>query len=331
MPDKLQLGDTIGICSPASGVAALCPRRFQRGIDHIKELGFQVKVATNALKRTDYMAGSIQDRVDDLHELFTDKGVKAIITAIGGYSSHQLLEQLDFNLIQQNPKILLGYSDITSLHLAILKKANLVTYLGPSVLVQFGEFDGLLPFTKKYFFDLLVEGDEVNYESSDACIYETLMWDEDDDRKRKTVSHTGMKVVKSGQAKGSIVAANLSTLLLLAGTRYFPDMDGVLLCLEDDEEESPAFLDRFFTQLRQMGVYHQIAGLIIGRFHKQVGFKDGQLESLLLRVTDGHVFPIIVGADFGHTDPMYILPNGIKAELNAEQSISFRLLEKAVK
>jgi muramoyltetrapeptide carboxypeptidase len=127
-PKRLQRGDMIGIVSPSSGIAALCPRRLQRGIEELKRLGFQVIVGKNAKKRNEYMAGTIEERIEDLHEMFANSEVKAIITTIGGTCSHQLLEDLDYNLIKNNPKIFMGYSDITALHLAILKKRGLLRF-----------------------------------------------------------------------------------------------------------------------------------------------------------------------------------------------------------
>ncbi|MCP3738960.1 S66 family peptidase [Rossellomorea sp. BNER] len=330
-PHRLRLGDTIGICSPSSPIAAHCPRRLQRGVEELEKLGFKVKLAKNSTKAYQYMAGTIDDRVEDLHDLFLDPDVKAIITTIGGTSSHQLFEKLDFKLIKNNPKIFMGYSDITSLHLAIHKKTGLVTYLGPAILPQFGEFNGLIDFTKQYFMDILVDGKPVEYKDSEEFIFETLYWDEKDDRERHRIKNKGSKILNPGNAKGRILAANLSTILLLAGTEYFPDMDGCILCLEDDEGETPAFIDRYLTQLRQLGVYEKINGLVVGRFHEKVGFTEGQLEEIIQRATREYDFPIIYDLDFGHTDPMFILPNGIEAEFKANQNgITFRLLESPV-
>jgi muramoyltetrapeptide carboxypeptidase len=333
-PKRLQRGDTIGIVSPSSGIAALCPWRLQRGMEELKRLGFQVVVGKNAKKRNEYMAGTIEERIEDLHEMFANSEIKAIITTIGGTCSHQLLEDLDYRIVQNNPKIFMGYSDITALHLAIFKQTGLVTFLGPAVLPQFGEFGGLLDYTHDYFEDVLMNGNAIEIKSSKEWTYEYLEWDKEDNRKRKTVANTGMKVLKSGHATGHIVAGNMGVLLLLAGTPYFPNVDGAILCLEDDEGETPASIDRYLTQMRQMGVFNKINGLVIGRFHPLVGFGEDNtlLKEIVLRATRGFDFPIVYDADFGHTDPMTILPNGIKAELKASEKgeITFRFLERAV-
>ncbi|RLQ95377.1 S66 family peptidase [Falsibacillus albus] len=330
-PQRLKKGDAIGIISPSAGVAAVCPRRFERGVKTIESMGLKVKCGRNALKKDEYMAGSIEERVEDLHVMFQDPEVKAIITTIGGTCSHQMLEYLDFAMIRDNPKIFMGYSDITALHLAISKRSQLVTYLGPAILPQFGEFGGLLSYTNKAFEDLLVKGNKVEYKSSHSFIMEHLWWDKEDNRKRDMTSNPGMKVLKEGTAEGEIIAANMGVMLLLAGTSYFPDLEGKILCIEDDEGETPSSIDRYLTQMRQMGIFGKISGLVVGRFHSNVGFKEGQLESILQRVTTGYNFPVIIGADFGHTDPMMILPNGIQASLKASNiNIDFRLTESPV-
>ncbi len=330
VPEALKRGDTIGICSPSSPIAALCPRRFQRGITELEKMGFKVVVSKNAIKNNDYMAGTIEERVADLHELFLNKEVKAIITTIGGTCSHQLLEQIDYSIIRSNPKIFMGYSDITSLHAAFGKKAGLITFLGPAILPQFGEFGGLLSFTKKHFEATLMKGERVLLDSSQTYVEEQLYWDENDDRVRNQIPHKGMQALKIGFSKGRIMGANMSTLLLLAGTEYFPNMDSVILCLEDDENESPSFIDRHLTQLRHLGVYDKIAGMVIGRFREKNGFEEGQLEQIILTATRGYTFPIVIGADFGHSDPMYILPNGVYASLQVDKKCTFEFKQPAV-
>lgn len=331
IPTRLKTGDMIGICSPSSPVAAHCPKRLKRGIEELKRLGFNVKVAPNTLKVNDYMAGTVDERVEDLHNLFADQEVKAIITTIGGTCSHQLLEHLNFDLIKHNPKILLGYSDITALHVAIYKMTGLSTYLGPAVLPQFGEYEGLLSYTKEHFIQTLVHGERIQYSPSSFYVMEHLWWDEEDNRPRKQIENIGPRIVREGTAQGKIMAVNMGTLLLLAGTPYLPELENMILCIEDDPEETPSSIDRYLTQFRHMGVYSKISGLVVGRFHENVGFKENQLAGILSRVTEGYEIPVVTDFDFGHTDPMFILPNGVKAELYVHGTRSvLKLMENPV-
>jgi muramoyltetrapeptide carboxypeptidase len=331
-PPQLMPGDTIGIVSPSSPTAAACPGRLQRGIDTIRQMGFQVIVGKNARRRTGHTAGSIQERLDDLHEMFANPEVKAIIATIGGLNSHQLLEELDYELIRRNPKILMGYSDITALLTVIHHRTKLVTFMGPAVLPQFGEYGGLLPYTRDAVERVLMNSGVIGtIPASDAWIDEQLRWDVEDSRPRVTRPNSGVKVLKRGEARGPILAANMGVLLLTAGTPYFPDVEGRILCLEDDESETPGTIDRYLTQLRHMGVFDRIRALVVGRFHPRVGFSpEDSLEDVLLQATRGYQFPIVYDADFGHTDPMMVLPLGVEAHLTAGDQATFTIVESAV-
>jgi muramoyltetrapeptide carboxypeptidase len=297
-------------------------------------MGFKVISGQHVSKKTGHTAGSINNRLDDFHHMIRDPEVKAIIATIGGYNSHQLLEELDYSLISNNPKIIMGYSDITALLAGIHAKTNLITYMGPAIMPQFGEFGGLIDYTYHSFVRTLMNDKPIGViDSSDQWMEEHLSWDVEDSRPRAVIPNTGMKILKPGQAKGPILAANMGTLLLLAGTPYFPNFDGKILCLEDDESEQPSTIDRYLTQFRQMGIYDRISALIIGRFHSHVGFnQEDSLLELLQIVTRGYDFPIVYDADFGHTDPMIVLPNGVKACLHAseEQGVHFSIEESAV-
>ncbi len=332
-PRRLQVGDTIGIVSPASPIAAFCPRRLERGVAELKRLGFNVIVGDHARTRTGHTAGTIEQRLQDLHEMFENPAVRCIITTIGGYNAHQLLEEMNFDLIARNPKIIMGYSDITSILASVHHMTNLVTFMGPAILPQFGEFGGMLSYTKDRFTEaLMTPGSAGLIPTSTLWTDEMLLWDEEDNRDRHMKPNGGLKILKHGRAMGPILAANTGTLLLLSGTRYFPNVVGRILCLEDDETETPATIDRYFTHLRQMGVFGQIAGLVIGRFHSKVPFsEEDSLEQLLSTATRGYDFPIVINADFGHTDPMMVLPNGVQAMLEAtDDGACFAINEPAV-
>lgn len=332
-PSKLSFGDTVGIVSPASPIAACCPRRLRRGIECLEDMGFQVILGDHTSKHTGHTAGTIEDRLSDLHAMYRNPDVKAIIPTIGGYNSHQLLDQLDFDLIAENPKILLGYSDITALQLGIFSQTGMVTYLGPAILPQFGEFGGLFDYSRNSFEDVLMNAAITRQvlQPSESWTEESLQWDLEDNRQRVLKKSTGWKILKRGKACGRIVAGNMSTLLLLAGTAYWADMTGAILCVEDDETTNLATVDRYVTQLRQMGVYQQISALIVGRFPSATGFSEEEpLETVLTIATRGYSFPVVYDVDFGHTDPMMILANGVLASLDAHHSIEFKYTESTV-
>lgn len=332
-PKKLEKGDTIGLISTSSSVVSMCPKRFNRGIKELENLGFKVKLGRNVAKKEDYLAGTIEERLEDFHTMIKDNEVKAIINTIGGFNSNQLIDRLDYNLIKKHPKIILGYSDFTAVLLAIHKKTDLVTFLGPAVLPQFGEWGGVEEYTKNMFFNILVNPlDKLEIQPSNTWVSEFLAWDKDDNRKKARNINHGPRVVKEGTASGHIIAGNMGTMMLLAGTPFFPDFTDSILFIEDDDEEKPATIDRYLFHFRNAGVFNRIKGLVVGRFHTNVNFSSNRsLEKIILEATDGFDFPIITDLDFGHTDPMLTLPNGIDTTIEAKEGkLKLRFNEKAV-
>lgn len=321
-PPKLKKGDTIGIVSPSAPVAAFCPNRLQRGVQELEKHGFQVKLGKHVSARYKHMAGTVQQRIEDIHSMFTDNEVKAIFCTIGGHNSNQLLEFLDYDLIEQHPKIFMGYSDITVLLNAVYKKTCLITYLGPTILPQFGEHGGILPYTWEYFQKALMQTEDISISASQQWTDEFTSWDKEDNRPRFMKPNEGIKILKSGTASGTLIGGNLGTLLLLNGTPYMPDLQDTILCVEEDEVETPATIDRYFTQLRQIGALSKINGMLIGRFNGKVGFKkDDSLEDIVLSATEKYDFPVFYDLDFGHTDPILTIPIGGRCEISAADSL----------
>jgi muramoyltetrapeptide carboxypeptidase len=332
LPARLELGDTIGIVTPSVPSPAGAPRRFDRGIAELERLGFRVRVAANARGSRGHRSGTIEERLADLHDLFGDPEVHAILCAIGGFNSNSLLEALDYDLIRSNPKLFVGYSDVTALHAGIWSQTGLAVCLGPSLMMQFAEFDGVDPYTWDTWERTLMRAEPAGVlEPASEWTDETLRWDEADTRRRERHANPGPRTVRPGAAEGRVVAANLATLLVVAGTRFWPELDGALLFLEDDETADVAILDRMLTQLRQLGTFEQIAGLALGRFTTASELGPGSpVDEVVLDVTRGFDFPIAADLDFGHTDPMFCLPWGIRARLEASDDVRLALLEPAV-
>jgi len=151
LPPRLERGDLVGIVSPSSAVAAGVPRRFERGVAELERRGFRVRVGEHARLQTGWTAGTASERAADLHAMFGDPEVRAIVCTIGGYNANQLLELLDYELIAANPTIFVGFSDITALHGAIHARTGLATMLGPALLPQFGELGGVDEYTWQAF------------------------------------------------------------------------------------------------------------------------------------------------------------------------------------
>lgn len=333
LPPRLERGDLVGVVSPSSAVAAGVPRRFERGIAELERRGFRVRVGEHARSKTGWTAGTPDERAADLHAMFADPDVRAIVCTIGGYNANQLLDLLDYALIAANPKLFVGYSDITALHGAIHARTGLATMIGPALLPQFGEFGGVDDYTWDAFERVAMRAEPAGVFRQPKHWYpERLWWDEHDDRPRTPEPARPWRTVRPGTATGPIVAGNVNTLLLLQGTPWWPSLEGALLLLEDDDEYGkPWIVERQLVQLRQLGAFHEAAGLAYGRIDPASGFEDEtSIDEILLRATDGADFPVATGLDFSHTSPLLTLPWGVRAQLAAEGDVTLELLDAAV-
>lgn len=327
-PNRLEKGSSIGIVASGNSITRAGEETIQRGYSRLKEMGFKIVEAPNLRKQYGHTADTIQERVAALHEFFEDPKIDAIMAFWGGFQSHQLLEYLDYNLIKKNPKIFVGFSDTTSLLNGIHAKTGLVTFLGPAT-ITFAKPE-LPEYTKKCFEQVLVEG-KTTLKLHASKEFSDNEWWMHPEKKMLFSPSTGWKTYNKGVAEGTIIGGNVGTLLLLMGTQYFPDMKGKILFVEDDEEEKPQTVDRFFTQLRQIGAFEKIKGLIIGRWHTKVRFsKNDSFEMILEDSLRGYDIPVLYDVDFGHTDPLLTIPLGVKCKLDAgKKQITY--LESSVK
>jgi muramoyltetrapeptide carboxypeptidase len=271
LPSRLAPGDLVGVVSPSSAVAAHVPRRFERGVAELERRGFRVRVGEHARTATGWTAGAAADRAADLHAMFADAEVRAVVCTIGGFNANQLLELLDYELIAANPKLFVGFSDITALHGAIHARTALATMIGPALLPQWGEHGGLHDYTWDAFVRVAMRPEPAGvFRQPEHWYPERLWWDEQDDRPRPAEAAPAWRTVRPGRAEGPIVAGNVNTLLLLNGTPWEPPLDGALLCLEDDDAYGkPWMVERQLFQLRQLGVFDRAAGLAYGRVHPE--------------------------------------------------------------
>jgi muramoyltetrapeptide carboxypeptidase len=325
-PPALRQGDVVGIAAPASATAAHVPRRLARGATELERHGFRVRLGEHVTNPRPTNA----DKLHDLHDLFRDPDVRAIVCAIGGYDSHQLLEELDFDLVASNAKVLSGYSDVTALLTAIHAVTGLVTFMGPALLTDWAEFGGIPPYTRtEWEATVMRAAPRGAIGVAGEWTAEVTRWDEADDRPRTWEANPGPRTVREGVAEGPLAPANLSTVLLLAGTRWWPDLDGAVLCLEAAEEEPAWWVERSLHHLRQLGVWERAAGLAVGRCHPASQIASDELDRMLRAATRGTEIPVAVDFDFGHTEPHCTLPWGVRARLDADAP-SLALLEAAV-
>lgn len=302
-PPKLKNGDTIGMIAPADPVFGVCPDLMKNtGYDYLRGKGFVIKEGSSMYESSDYTSGSIEMRVKDIHDFFLDDSIKCIMVFWGGLNSNQLLDQLNYDLIAKHPKIFIGYSDTTALTCAITKKTGLLTFSGPGG-ISFAK-NKLFDYTWESFKKTCVDGEDgLKIEESESY--------SDDSDNRMSRKNTGIKVFQSGTCKGQVVVGNMSTLLALSGTEYFPDFKDKVLFLEEDETCNVSMIDRYMTQFSQMGIFDSIVGLVVGRFTTQSGFiNDVLFTNILKRVVKKNTIPVLYNLDFGHSDPLATIPHG---------------------
>ena len=323
IPEKLKIGDTIGIFTPSVPGYSISNEVFEQGIKNLELFGFKVKLGEVTAKKSSqgYRSAPPIERANELNQLFKDKEVKAILPTIGGNNSNSLIPYLDYKLIKENPKIFSGYSDVTSLHLAIMKYANLATFYGPGLMPHWTEYPSEVEESIRSFMQA-VEGKSRELRPFAKWSNHARNWRNDDWKKlpRDWKDNTGWKVLKQGSANAPLFAFNLNTLTANAGTPHFPDLKGKVLLLEQ-MDCSYANEERRLRQLQLMGVFDSLAGLIIGK--PEVENSESapfNLDNLILEVVSNRNYPIITNFDCSHTIPMHTIRLG--------QLVSFQASKK---
>ena len=289
-PPRLKKGQAIGVVAPAGPVT---PSEIQPGIELLESFGYKVVTSPHLYCRQGYLAGDVNSRLEDFHSFLNNGNVKAIFCARGGYGSLGLLENIKFNLIRRHPKIIMGYSDITALLLAIYSKTGLVTFHGAVV----KEFSKNRNRNLESFFDLV---------SSDRL---------------SKLNLTKGVALRQGKAKGVLLGGNLSLICHLIGTPFMPSLKNAVLFIEEKGE--PLYrIDRMMTHLRLSGALDDLAGLILGTFQR-----CGDIESInrvVLEVLSDLNIPVVSGLPVGHGLVNTALPLGVKVTLDTDRmALSF--------
>lgn len=314
-PQRLRPGDCrLGIIAPSSSAATVEDRVWRIGVERLRSLGFELRFGKYVKGSWGHSAGTVEERLEDLHMMLEDDEVNGIMTVFGGYSSNHLLQRIDYEAVRRQRKVFVGYSDITAMNMAMLSQAGLVNFSGPAF-ITFCQPE-LPSYTLRHFLRVLVEGGEDKVVASERWA-EDAWFQKEELGPREWKRNPGWRVLREGVATGRAVGGNLGTMLLLAGTKYWPDMHGSVLFIEEDEVESPQTVDRCLTHLRHMGVFNKISGLVVGRFPSAVGLEGTEdLDIIIAKATEGHGFPIITGVDMSHTDPLMTIPIGGRCRLD---------------
>lgn len=303
-PPAVSPGARVVVVSPA---ASAQPERITRGLEALRALGYDAVAAEHAYgKRPPYFAGTVEERLSDLHGAFADPGVAAIICTRGGYGSNYLLERLDLDRIRAHPKPFFAYSDHTAVQTWLLDQLGLVAFYGPMAAADFAVENG------------------VHLASFNAAITGGLV---------EAGSGEGLSVLRPGRARGALYGGCLSILTASLGTRFAPQTEGKLLFLEDAGEK-PYQIDRMLRQMILAGKFEGVRGFIFGEMLDcaSAGSDPRLLEDVILRVLEPFDVPIAIGLRSGHVSTGNVtLPLGLEAELIADNDQpQLRILSPAV-
>ncbi len=291
---KIGKNSTIGLVSPA-WIPVM--DRLTIGIRYLESKDLRVKRGDNLGKTYGYFAGTDDERIADLHQMYADPEVEMIICSRGGWGGLRLINQIDYELIKNNPKPLIGYSDITTLQLAIWAKTGIPSISGPMVGVEMGkEMNG---FTEKHFWGQLFNNNQ-EYELD--------------------LGTTSSQTLIAGEAKGNLLGGCLSLVSHLLGTPFSPDYEGAILFLEDVGEQ-PYKIDRYLAHLKQTGVFDTIGGVILGEF---LDCEDDNERSFTISELIDHyfsqaTFPVIQNFPYGHGEVKFSMPVGVISSLDTNQ------------
>lgn len=305
-PKHLKPNATFGVIAPASPVNE---EKLEKGIRYFERLGYRLELGKSVFKSSPYLAGTDEERLADLHEMFRRPDIDAIICARGGYGTPRLLDRVDYELIRKNPKIFIGYSDLTALQLAIFKKAGLVTFSGPMLAVEFAA-DDVNQMMESSFWRII----------SEPVAAGAL----------PPLKQGAYEVLCDGQAQGRLLGGCLALVNCLFGSDFLPDFSNSLLFIED-VGEIPMRIDRYLAQMRNAGIFQKTNGIICGRFEESET-EDGSHGLLNLMLEDYFSEfgkPVFNKFDYGHIPLKHTMPLGVMAKMVTSTG-TIEIIESAV-
>lgn len=339
-PDRLKQGDTIAIVSPSWGGPSVFPHIYENGLKLLKEFGLKVKEYPTARAEADYLRANPQMRAKDINDAFEDSEVKAIFTSIGGDDSVRILPYLDKGKIQSNAKLLIGYSDTTNLHV-FCNQLGLVTYYGPSIMAGFSQVDSLPKNFKEHLRYMLFDAEsDYEYAAYDEYCDGYPDWSnkENTGKVNTLKKNNGWRWLQGNdKVQGELFGGCMEVLNMMKATPFWPSQDfwsDKIFFLETSEEKPSLHqVDHELRNYGAQGVFDRISGLLIARPRDYSLEEKQELDRVVVSIVTKEFgkkeLPIVSNMDFGHTDPQFILPLGIQAEIDP-QSKTFRLLEAPI-
>ena len=302
IPNKLKIGDKIGVVAPSNPIVGDNIDEVIKAKEKIENLGFKVEFSKNLFSNTNVYSSSAKEKAEDINYMFSNKEIKMVWCAKGGENSNSIFEFLDYDIIRKNPKIICGYSDITSITNIINYKTGLVTFSGTNFkTIATDETDFSLNEIIKRFVNCNLDlGNEKDY-----------------------------KVLRDGTATGKLIGGNLSLIRGLVAGEYKIDFNDKILFIEElGFETDPAMVSNHLYFMKQNGVFDKIKGLWIGNYNHESGIS---LEKILFDVIgENYNFPIIKSNNFGHIEEKIVIPIGVKAKIDTFSKDKIKLEENCV-
>ena len=314
-PARLKAGDIVGLVAPANATFNSIDLDIAR--ESLEALGLKVVVGKHLRDRHGYLAGEDRDRAADINGFFQDRSVAAVLPIRGGWGSARLLPFLDYDAIRRNPKVVVGYSDVTALLVSLHARTGLTTFHGPNGM---GRWDA---YSLEYFRRVLFDGEAVTFANTPR----------NSDNNVLTPTQNRIRTITPGATRGRLIGGNLSVLAAITGSPYMPEWDNAVLFLED-VGEAIYRVDRMLTTLKLAGILGRIKGFVFGTC-SECGPGDGGFGALTFEeLWADHIAPLKVpawaGAMIGHGMPQWTLPVGAEVEIDATAG-SIRMLEPAVR
>lgn len=298
----------IGLVSPASPPPSV--ERIEKAVSYLENLGYRVEVGKHVMDQCGYLAGQDVERARDFNDFLKNRTIKAIFAIRGGYGTPRILRLIDYDIIRKNPKIIVGYSDITALQLALFAKCRLVTFSGPMAGVEM--WNSMDPYTEEHFWRLLTSPKKIG--------------------RLKNPPEETIRAYGKGTSEGILLGGNLALVLSNLATPYSPSYNNTILFLED-VDEAPHRIDRMFAQLRNAGILSNVAGLLLGKFTDCVPTDPSKphlkTEEVLEEFSRSVTVPLLANLQFGHIPQKLTIPLGVKARLSTRMR-SIEIMESAV-
>lgn len=305
VPNKLKIGDTIGVIAPSNPIIGDNIEEMEKAKKIVEKAGYKVKFSKNIFSNINGYSNSAKEKAEDINSMFKDKDIKMIWCAKGGENSNTTFEYLDFETIKNNPKIICGYSDITSLTNIISERAGFVTFNSTN-------FKTIATDETNYSFEQALKrfsGESIELENPDGKQYKTI---------------------RSGKAQGRLIGGNVTLTRGLVSGKYNINFENKILFLEElGFETGPALLSNHLYYMKQNGVFDKVNGIWLGNYTHESGIT---LEKILLDVIgEDYNKPIIKSENFGHIENKIAIPIGTEAQIDTSKEIKIKLLENCVK